>query len=481
MVDAIATAVNIKRSLIVVSGLLLFVGIGLFGPAAQACVARLARTTTTRCYDVQIQDPYKTRVQIQHCQHSDHSGAFVILDLQRSGPPVPSTTFPHESRLPLRTLADCVGQPLYRVRITGNEIFHVWTEQTDPQTTRAEYELQTQGAFHAEILQLYSNFSFCDHTPQNYQLLVATHQWHITEAAAGKSQSAGPFCKAGNCALCAPGPLHGRWIANQSFDFVAQLVKELERTYVAGAPSAVVGPQSNITRSSVVDSSLLRWQPFQECTIDPTPQAIRHWGQKCSASSLLCVAGDSQMRHIVTQMDAIMTFKTIPYSNVTIRTIPLPEWGRLITVKMGDEVESTDFGNCSGLAINIGQWPMSTYAGDRPWTIQQYYQVATSIIETILRKAPHLQGNIAWVSTHPRGLKQGGRGRIMSHGREWISDPYLHQINEAMRAYCQAQSVKYVDTLAVLDAVSDLSYDSSHYLGTPGHWAAAMLLHAMCT
>lgn len=472
-------SVRINSILLSLTALLLVSFVALRVPT-QSYMSNLKLAKTERCYPVQVEPPYLNLVGIQHCLRSERSGAFVIVHLQRTGVPPSASDAPYEARLPSDILSECTGRPIYRVRIIGNELFYARTIQHDADTIYAEYELQAGGVFHAEVLQLYSNFSFCDNVSLNDKPLVATYQWHTTPPAQGHS------CVKGGCALCPPiGGLQGRWIANQSSEVVAKLLHDLRRTYIMGeGPSAIIGPQANTTRSYVLDSFILRWQPFQECTIDPTPEAVRQWSKKCHASrGHVCFAGDSQMRHLVTQADAIMTSKTIPYLDRTLRDMPAPTWGRFIPLKFGEEAERADFDNCTELAINIGQWPISYNAGDRPWTIQRYYQVATNMLRTVIRRAPHLEGRVAWVSTHPRCLIRGNDGSSKSAPRDWRTDPYVHQQNQVMRAYCEEQQppIKFVHSSAVLDALSDLSYDGGHYLGTPGHWAAAMLLHAMCT
>ena len=41
--------------------------------------------------------------------------------------------------------------------------------------------------------------------------------------------------------------------------------------------------------------------------------------------------------------------------------------------------------------------------------------------------------------------------------------------------------VKYIDTFGTLYPLSDLAYDTAHYIGTPGYWAAALALHHLCS
>lgn len=115
-------------------------------------------------------------------------------------------------------------------------------------------------------------------------------------------------------------------------------------------------------------------------------------------------ACNSQMRHTATQVDAILSSKAIPYLNTTLRDTPSLSWGRYIPIKYGeqDEADRIDLSNCTKLATNVGQWPDSTCVGDRPWSIQHYFQVTTALVATVLQNAPHLQGNICWVSTQLR-------------------------------------------------------------------------------
>lgn len=494
----------------------------------------------THCTDVAIRAPYAELMRVQHCRRSARTGVFVIADIRPRGPAVEPG---REGRIPYSLLAECTGQPVYRVRILGREILYARTERRGSNETHAEYELGNgwhNGTYHAEILQLYANFSHCGNLPPlNDEPVVALHQWHVgggdgggTVDAAAAARSPGwrsaraeggeellptlsPSCGASSIhfeknengdgrssgAPCPPCALlsdatdrinalaQGRWIADTSSAFVNELLVELQRTYIRGdkAMGGIVQARSNVTRASVVPSSMLRWQPSQ-CSLEPTARTIQRWRHKCSASAgLVCFAGDSQMRHMATQADAILNARTIPYLNSTLRTVPAFDWGRYIPLKLGErgEAERVDWSNCTQLAVNVGQWPLSKYAGGdgRPWSIQQYYQVATELVGTVLRKAPRL-GKIYWVSTQPRGLHRSIDGSAKSPPTDWRTDMYIIQQNEVMRAHChgmRAPLMEYLDTHAVLDPLSDLSYDGGHYLGTPGHWAAALVLHTLCT
>lgn len=429
------------------------------------------------CSDVKREPAYQNILTIQHCQHSPLLGVFIITHH------VDASTIPldenAEKYLPSQVLNECTGLQIYRVRVTGNEIFDATVRKQDA-AVHAEYELRTHGAFHAEIMQLYSNFTFCDLTGLNDSPLVATHQWQV------ESDSEQSYCKSGGCSTCPLGDLHGRWIADTSSPFVTGLLDQIQHTHIF-QESPEMGSEANDTRFNVVDSKLLRWQPNLPCTIEPTPDVVKAWSLKCSASNgLVCFAGDSQMRHIYAMAVSIMAsnFSTVTPTGIgqPLKLIPESNWSRYHGLRFGDRAEIANFRNCTRLILNIGQWPLSYSAGPRPWTAMHYYQRVEETIRIIHRAAPQLVGNIAWMSTQPHGLVRSRHGSSSVDPTDWRTDPYIRQQNALMRHFANIQvpRLEYVDTFQIIHPLMDLSYDSPHYIGTPGFWAAALVLHTMC-
>lgn len=205
---------------------------------------------------------------MHHCQPSKQGGTFVIAHSATLHSP--SDAGP-DAYLPSEVLNECMGAPIYRVRITGPEIFNAKT--TTPNIHdgasllfHAEYKLDTGGTFHAEILQLYSNFSFCDHPGLNRDMVVARHTWDVD------ANSSIP-CQTSSCPLCLRGSPTGRWIANSSSRDVVRLLQELEQTHIFH-DLIDIGNASHVAASIKLSSTDLRWQPSASCSFEPTQQAI---------------------------------------------------------------------------------------------------------------------------------------------------------------------------------------------------------------
>jgi hypothetical protein len=434
------------------------------------------------CSTVSVLPQYADRIQIKHCPSSDRAGVFVITHQVRRGQKTRAD--------PLATLSDvdslatgacqAARGPVYRIRITGAEILTLFP-RAKGDSFSAEYQLYSRGLFHAEILQLYDDFSFCHNPSLNRDIFVGRHVWHVHAAAQGEI---GPCNTTTGCPACPPVPaavpLRGRWFANTSSLKTASLLRELERTHEFGT-NAKPGPASSTVAMSVpIEASELRWQPLEECTVAPTVGNVAAWRSVCDGvGRTVCFAGDSQMRHTYAMANAILSKQTISVTGQTYRTIPASSWSRYIGLKFGEEVESADFKSCSRLLINIGQWPIGWPAGKR-WTVDRVEGRASEMISTIHNKFPHLRGQISWLSTHPLGLLRNRLGNETTPPTDWRTDPYIIEQNEAMRVFASERNITYIDTFEILYPVSDLAYDGAHYLGTPGYWAAALVLNNVC-
>jgi hypothetical protein len=432
------------------------------------------------CVSVPLENAYRHTLTIHHCQQSGQTGSFVLTQTDESAPEMFSSKVPLDpgiGYLPYQVLTECKWHPVYRLRITGDEVFNVHLRQTNggeggPVVLRAEYDIMAGGTFHAEILQLYSHFSFCDDPGLNTELMVARHTWHAHSDRV-------PLCQNEHCPICPPNPPRGRWIVNASSNI--QLVQELRTTHVFDEPQSV-GIESRAVATLV--SKAVRWQPQSRCSVEPTAQAVTRWRSKCNPGSKrrVCFAGDSQMRHIYAMTHAIMTSSEIQ-TDGTLRDIAPSTWSRYIKVTFGDELESSDLSNCSRLILNIGQWPLGWPAGDKPWTIRRFYDRVDGMLTKIRVENPTLAGKIWWLSTHPHGLSRTMHGRNSTgNKKDWRTDPYIHHQNMVMRSYVSQLDppLPYIDTFDMLFPLSDLSYDGAHYLGTPGHWAAALVLNEIC-
>jgi hypothetical protein len=324
---------------------------------------------------------------------------------------------------------------------------------------------------------MYANFSFGVLPRINPTPLVANYSWEVESGME-------PLCTGHECPPCPSGEVQGRWITNASSAFSSRLVHQLHSTHIYyHSPS--VAPESNETRFKVVDPSILRWQPLQQCTIEPTPAVCNHWNKKCNPDlGLICFAGDSQMRHLYSMAVAVMSqdFGIVSTAGATLKVIPASLWSRYVGLKFGDRAEFLDLRNCSTLALNIGQWPISYTAGPRPRTLQRYRRTVQQMIAKILDKNQHLQGRIAWVSTHPHGIVKGMHGSDTVEPKDWRTDPYIMQqsVFAANFASRHRPAIRYIDTFGILYPLSDFAYDGAHYLGTPGFWSAALALHNLC-
>lgn len=433
------------------------------------------------CAEVAVSNAYVNHIRVEHCLQSAQSGLFVISHLQ--GRSQKTRGVSHKSQLspiylPNELLTQCeVGHAVYRVRIVGSEIFYAELNNVDIYTIHAKYELLTSGVFHAEILQLYDNFTFCDLPILNAQLVVAKYTWNV------QADWRAP-CQNSLCTLCPPGPLSGRWVANVSAEPIAGLVQEMRDTHIY-TESPPMGMISLKVANTNLAANELRWQPLEMCTIEANAFAIASWRSKChGAAGLVCFVGDSQMRHIYSVANAIIqSNQTYTQGIYRHKQIPPSNWSRYIPARFGGEVFQTDFGNCSQVVVNIGQWPIGWPAGQRPWTIRQYKQRVIDIISAIDRRAEKIRNSTTWMSTHPHGLQR----RVMGHGtmppKDWRTDPYILQQNSAIRNWLSesAPHIRYLDTHNIIYPLSDLSYDGgAHYFGTQAHWAAAFVLNNVC-
>jgi hypothetical protein len=112
--------------------------------------------------------------------------------------------------------------------------------------------------------------------------------------------------------------------------------------------------------------------------------------------------------------------------NRPIKYAPSSSWARYLPMTFGHDPQMGELANCSTLALNIGQWPLSYRAGDRPWSPGRYLDAVESLVGEILRQAPHLNGSLAWVSTQPLGLGRALHGRGPSHPpKDWRTDPLV--------------------------------------------------------
>jgi hypothetical protein len=495
------------------------------------------------CSDVSVSAAYASVLRIQHCQgRSGRAGAFVITHKgelfaqlearQRTASP--------KYYLPKELLSECNGKPVYRVRITGPEIFYAEiVEQRPPEIVRAgdharvyaaEYKLmfprRNLVTYHAEILQLYANFSYCDMSRLNADMFVASHRWQVgasgdvfrgggasattTDAndvpcnkgsgSTGVSQGCLGMCSASNGGKSA---LPGRWVADTlSYPGIARLVDELNRTrlfeHVAEVRTQPAGPESVITMQKARSSHELRWQPVSGCSIDPSlPEIAWAWRRVCGGRNadrfMVCFVGDSQTRHIYGMANAILDDVPSPIPAHRNKSVPASTWSRYARMDFGHEIEESytgssnpnaaapvDLSNCTHLVMNFGQWPLGWPAGSRPWTVQAIQARVDKVMATLKRRWPRLPSSMFWLSTHPHGLLLDRMGNVTHPPLEWRVDPYIQQQNAAMQAYFSQLAIPYIDTFDVLNPFADFAYDGAHYLGTPGYWAAALVLNSVC-
>jgi hypothetical protein len=189
------------------------------------------------------------------------------------------------------------------------------------------------------------------------------------------------------------------------------------------------------------------------------------------------------MRHLYSTAVAIMSNNyqhVIPAAHESIKHIPPSDWGKYIHLTFGHEAASMDVDNCTSLALNIGQWPVSYSAGARPWTIQRYRSTVERMIDTVLLRARHLNGSMSWVSTQVHGLVRGLHGSESSPPTDGRPDPYILHENALMQGMSATWGLPYIDTVSVINPLTDRSYDSGHYVGTPGMWATAFAMHHLC-
>jgi hypothetical protein len=434
------------------------------------------------CVHVHLEKLYRDELTVRHCRTSLRTGRFTITRRRRANPSARRIRIKDVSFVPShissQILRECTGHALYRVRISGPEIFYADIEHQDQDTVVASYQLQSHGMFHAEIMQLYSNFSFCDLPKLNLEGLVAGYTWNT-------EPSIKPYCTDNRCDPCPSGNVLGRWVTDPSAPFIARLLRQLRSTHIF-SHSPPVETEFNETRFSVLSSNLLKWQPLAPCSIEPTANAVEEWSRRCNATSgLVCFAGDSQMRHIYSMANSIIsgTYLSPLTSGTTVKTFPISLWSRYLPVKFGDEAQGLDLQNCTSLALNIGQWPIAYTAGARPWTIQRYGRAVHELFNAIVTKNPHLRSRITWISTQPHGLVAGRHGSQTREPSDWRTDPFIAQQNAFMIEFTSRHvpPVSYIDTYGLLYPLSDLSYDSAHYHGTPGFWASALVLHRLCT
>jgi hypothetical protein len=429
-------------------------------------------TSHKTCTPVQLTKLYALNMTVTHCQNSQE-GVFIIKHALSSFTRVKRKM--RETQIPEQLLSECTGRPLYRVRITGPEIFYADIEEKDPSIVMASYRLHCGGHFHAEISQLYSEFSFCDLPKINFQQTVASLNW-------SSNIGSKAWCTHVRNPVCASGELRGRWVADMSVTFAKRLLSQMMSTHIF-RHSPGVGAESLELQRRVVNARIIRWQPMASCTIDPTPALVNKWKRKCNtASGLVCFAGDSQMRHMYTMATAIMSdnFTMVATSGSTMKSVPRSAWSRYVGVYFGNE--RVDLRNCTSLVINIGHWPIAHTAGRRPWTAQRYKRAVQGMLDRIQSENPLLSTRITWLSTQPRALAKWLDGSEKTAPSDWRTDPYIMQQNAITSELGSSREppLAYIDTFSLLYPFSDFAYDESHYLGTPGYWAAALVLHQMC-
>lgn len=427
------------------------------------------------CTDLNVSDAYASAINVQHCRDLQAGSGQIIISPNNNDSinAYPSPNDP-PTYLPACVVSECAVRPIYRVRITGPQIFNTALRIDERKMTIAEYNVQTPGIYHAEVLQLYANFSFCDRPQLNSALTVAKHEWHMYKATSKKISDQ----------ACPPGLVgasSGYWIANTSVPSIVDMMIELRDTYVFDR--GVKHDKTAAIVKSVLPANDMRWQPSQHCTVDPAKSHVKRiWSMTCRGrAGLICFAGDSQMRHLHLMANTILGRQNVS-TNGTNKHIVASDWSRYIHLTFGKELGDADLSNCSRLALNIGQWPIGWPAGDAPWTAHAFLLRLEEMLQNIFLKWPHLKMSTSWISTHPVGILMSRMGTTATLHRDWRTDPYIMQQNSVARQHLRKRHpfVEYIDTFEILFPVSDLSYDGAHYLGTPGYWATAVVLNSLC-
>jgi hypothetical protein len=359
---------------------------------------------------------------------------------------------------------------VYRARLVGPEALVLPMTYCSKHMAVATYSVATAGQYTLELLQLFTSFTFDDVTPMLRDFYLA--EVPIVVPKARTTARVAPCCS-----LCRKADVPGRWLLSPT---VAPLLSKT-------CPPTAGAPQCHSRSAVIADPSMLnermmRWQPYG-CSLLPSSDH-----EACRARlQHVCFFGDSQTRHIFDTFvhPAFNTNLSAWYGGLGPESdsdFSLPSY-TFIPMLWGNELGAHDLRNCSTIVANFGQWPLSAASGKTvngtdiswPWSPSQFLRQVDALANQL--QAAVRAGKRAWwttIGTHPY-VDQ------FVDGMDFRSDPYLLLFNNIASTVMQQYGIPIIDTYSITDTFKDLAYDSAHYKGNVGHWAAAAVAHAICS
>lgn len=401
-------------------------------PASVDCIDLFIEASKNHC--TQLNTSEISGIVISKCQASDGTGVFILH----------------------RRNDFVLGQDVFRVRVSGPEIFVLNIFYCGANLAYAPFNLIEDGEYIAEVVQLYRNFTLLE-IPKPLHLA-------LSECVLTKTSLKIPCACFGiseHCRKCSPKDLQqigGRWLTQNP-----QRMPHLSHRY----PN--LNESADITRAIEFDDTVLRWQP-QNCRLHRDRDAFR---KALSKNLKLCFYGDSHMRHILRAARYIL-------DEVEVR-LPEGKTDTSILNGKGLTYERVTFGNstfnftgCSKVLFNFGQWPLS-YKSDtgHPWNARHYLEALEQVAAQLL-DAKHSGIDVFWATTNAMNFH-----RKVEAGTDWRIDPFFLNFNRLANAVMREASIPVINTYTMTTILEEYSYDSSHFIGYVGHWIAWVVLEAM--
>jgi hypothetical protein len=200
----------------------------------------------------------------------------------------------------------------------------------------------------------------------------------------------------------------------------------------------------------------------------------------------VCFIGDSQTRHLYNQVLHLIEGPSAGYRQ------QISGLERAFQVLASDTwfYEADNYGNytalrhdtssCSHVFINFGHWPLS-FQEREPWDVRRYAQQVAQLAASMKQQQQQHGNRQFWMTLQPAPVVDYQQRRTnVKQGVDWRTDPYIMLFNKVASTLMQAHGVPVVDIYSMASPLFDMTYDSSHYIGTVGLAQAEMVTNIVC-
>ena len=363
------------------------------------------------------------------------------------------------------------GHDVFRVRMIGHEILLLDMHVCNSSTVVAPYRVLIGSSYRVEVLHLYANFTFEMHPPPIPQGSMNLAVLRFLSADDGWWGCAWDE----SCHACTSGDAEGRWVVRTPRELGGQLQ---HCTFASDKKFSSCGHLMHGLARSRAAVAGMEWQPYQ-CKVlgvyDLDIPACLAGGRK------LCFVGDSQMRHVMLGVSALLQNDSSYYEfNDTDTAVIEADLQRPLAISAAEwfqEAFGTTLHNlsaCTDVIMNFGQWPASYVAHTSFWPFPQYRLAVENAAD--LLHSMRVQGKrVWWLSTISGNTVHGATGV-----NDWRSDPVISAYNQLAWVEMGRLDIPMIDTFHVVAPLHDLAYDRHHFKGIVGHNVDLHVLNTLC-